>query len=102
MPSLRPEREVKSLRRGEKYFVRPIGVKEELEPGTYFVLRSSDLFGAAALYAYAAALGTAIEFSRARPGSMSPDEVETLEQLEEMVTNLAVEWQRSGVGRVPD
>jgi hypothetical protein len=84
----------------EKYVVTHDG--KELEPGTFFVLRHSDLFGAAALYAYAAALGTAIELSRARPGSLSPDEVHAMEVLEEMVTNLAVEWQRSGKGRVPD
>ena len=84
----------------EKYGVTHDG--KELEPGTFFVLRSSDLFGAAALYAYAAAIATQIEFSRARPGSLSPDEVQTLEALEEMVTNLAVEWQRAGPGKVPD
>lgn len=99
MPSLRSDGEVSLV--AEKYRVATLE-GEELEPGSFFVLRSSDLFGAAALYAYAAALGTAIEFSRARPGSLSPDEVETLELLEEMVTNLAVEWQRSGTGRVPD
>ena len=97
-PSLRADGEVSSVI--EKYVVTHDG--KELEPGTFFVLRSSDLFGAAALYAYAAALGTAIEFSRARPGSLSPDEVQCVEALEEMVTDLAVEWQRSGTGRVPD
>jgi hypothetical protein len=98
MPTVRANGEVSLV--DEKYEVTHDG--KELDPGTFFVLRSSDLFGAAALYAYAAALGTAIEFSRARPGSLSPDEVQTLEALEEMVTNLAVEWQRSGKGRVPD
>jgi hypothetical protein len=96
---MRPDGEVSSVI--EKYRVVNLD-GEELEPGTYFVLRSSDLFGAAALYAYAAALGTAIELSRARPGSLSPDEVRAMEALEIMVTDLAVEWQRSGKGRVPD
>jgi hypothetical protein len=89
-----------------KYAVRRVlsdgSSGEQLEPGTFFVLRSSDLFGPATLWAYAAAIATQIEFSRTRPGSLSPDEVEHLEALEEMVSDLAVTWQRSGAGRVPD
>jgi hypothetical protein len=96
MPRVRSQDQIVA----EKYVVIHDG--KELEPGTFFVLRRSDLFGAAALYAYSAALATTIEFSRKRPGSLSPDEVETLERLEELVTNMAVEWQRSGLGRVPD
>jgi hypothetical protein len=97
MPRVRPVDQVVV----EKYKVKTLDGKD-LEPGTFFVLRSSDLFGAAALYAYAAAIASTIEFSRKRPGSLSPDEVADLERLEELVTNLAVEWQRSGLGRIPD
>jgi len=89
-----------------KYVVRRVlsdgSSGDQLEPGTFFVLRSSDLFGPATLWAYAAAISLAIEFSRTRPGSLSATQVERLEALEEMVSDLAVEWQRSGAGRVPD
>jgi hypothetical protein len=101
MSTVRSEDELNELLKHEKYRVTTLD-GEDLMPRTYFVLRSSDLFGAAALYAYAAAIATQIEFARSRPGSLSPDEAQTLERLEEMATDLALEWQRSGVGRVPD
>jgi hypothetical protein len=83
-----------------KYIVYPVGSDEPLEPGTYFVLRSSDMFGAPVLYAYDALIRTVLEFAR-EWGTLSSEQMLTLEELSDFVLGLAQEWQRQGRGRLP-
>ncbi len=90
-----------------KYVVYPAGDRggrlhreQPLEEGTFFVIRDSDQFSPAALYAYAAVLQTLLEAARQRD-FLSDEEYRRLESLESYVTGLAIEWQRAGKGRLP-
>lgn len=74
---------------------------EVLEEGTYFVIRSQDVFGAAALYGYAHLLQTGLELDRIRP-RLSDEECGRLERLAEDVVKLAHEWQKRGDAKIPD
>jgi hypothetical protein len=73
-----------------------------IEDGTFFVIRDSDVFGPAVLFAYVSLLQTELEVEKLRPGRYSPEELAYLEKLERYVTDLALSWQRTGKGRVPD
>ena len=91
-----------------KYAVYPAGQRGgrfhrdgPLEEGTYFVIRDTDSFGVAALYAYVASVQTLLELNRRRE-FLTDDEYRELEELEDHVSSLALEWQRRGKGRLPD
>lgn len=77
----------------EKYEVRKLD-GELLEPGTFFVLRAADQFSYAALWQYASVLQTAMEAG-------TPELVEQLRPIEQMVEALAQRWQAMGT-KVPD
>lgn len=81
----------------EKYEVRKLD-GSLLEPGTFFVLRAADAFSYAALYAYGAALQTAIEVWEAA-GSVA--QVDQLRPIQAQVETLAVHWQAQAK-KVPD
>lgn len=66
-----------------------------------FVLRSSDLFGSAGLFAYAHTIQTGLEMDRARPGSLTDEERMRLQVLADDVVQLGLDWQRTS-SRIPD
>lgn len=72
-----------------------------LDPETYFVIRSSDLFGSAALWGYAHLLQTGIEIARQRPGTFTDEECERLKTLADDLAKKAEAWAVKG-GRLPD
>jgi hypothetical protein len=79
----------------------PNRTKDMLEPGTYFVLRDTDVLATPLLYLYAHELRTQLDIARHRPGFMSKEGIAELEERERYVANLAAEWQRAGRGRLP-
>jgi hypothetical protein len=78
-----------------------IGFPECLDEGTFFVIRSSDVFGAPALYAYAHLIQTAVELDGQRR-IFTDDERVRMEETAEYAVELAQEWQKRGDGRLPD
>lgn len=84
----------------EKYTVRKRD-GSVLEPGTYFVIKDTDLFSAAGLWAYAHAITTIIEMSDTRE-ILSEEERETLKAVMDVAATRAAAWQRGGKGRLPD
>lgn len=70
---------------------------EELEPGTYFVIREQDVFAPAALFGYAHLLQSSVELGTlpGRPSPFTPDEVIRLRDLADNLVELAAAWQKS-------
>lgn len=64
-----------------------------------FVLRSSDVFAAPTLHAYAGAVATTIDLDATR-GFLSDNEKRQYTALADGVTELALEWQRAST-RLP-
>lgn len=85
---------------GDKYVVRTTG-GHALAPGTYFVIRGSDLFAASGLWAYCHSLETALELD-AQASFLSPVQAERLRNIADQATALAARWHREGLGRIPD
>ena len=68
-----------------------------------FVLRPSDIFGPAALWAYAHLIQTAVELGQMRPGVFTDEEYRRLVDSALEVAQVAEDWQRRGENRkVPD
>jgi hypothetical protein len=84
----------------EKYTVKD-AEGNTLAPGTYFVIRSSDMFASAGLYAYAHTIETILELASHRP-VLNKQEALYLRGVANQATQLAASWQRSGLQRVPD
>ena len=84
---------------GEKYVVIKVD-GEQLDPGTFFVIRSGDMFGIAGLYAYSNQLQTLIELAQHRP-ILTPSELEQLIGIADYVADLARQWQVQQT-KVPD
>lgn len=85
----------------EKYIVR----KQDgqiLEPGSYFVIRDTDLFSAPGLWAYAQAIMTIVEMSNTREGILTDEEREHMKSVMDVAATLASAWQQAGKGRLPD
>jgi hypothetical protein len=78
-----------------KYVVSTDG-EGPLDSKDVFVLRSSDIFGAATLFAYAGFVLTLEEVARQRDGMFSDEELGRLTRLAEAVQDRAIEWQRQG------
>lgn len=85
----------------DKYVVRKAD-GEILPPGTYFVIKSTDLFAYAGLWAYCQSLETVLELATDRPDALKPEEREKLRSIADHVSALASAWQKAGLGRVPD
>lgn len=88
--------------RDVKYEVRKVGSPTPIYHEDVFVLRKSDVFGAAALWAYAHLLQTGIELARSKPGLFSEEECRHLKDMAENTAIKAANWQKHGGGRVPD
>ena len=73
---------------------------EELEPDTFFVIRSGDMFGIAGLYAYANQLQSILELAQTRP-ILTPAEQEHVTGIADYVADLARQWQ-SRQTKIPD
>lgn len=84
----------------EKYTVRKAN-GEILAPGTYFVVKSTDLFAASGLWAYVHAMATVLEMNDTRP-ILSADEYVSLTNTADRAAELAGRWTRAGAGRLPD
>ena len=84
----------------EKYTVQKTDDGEELKPGTFFVIRSKDMFGIAGLYAYSAQLQTVLELAKTRP-LLTPAEQDHLQGVADYVADLARQWQELQT-KVPD
>lgn len=82
-----------------KYRVEKDGI--ELAEDEFFVLRSSDLFGATALFAYAHHLQSALELDQLRT-IFTAEEREFLDCLAEEVQQLGESWQVDGTATLPD
>lgn len=68
-----------------------------------FVLRPQDIFGAAALWAYAHLLQTAVELGMMRAEAFTEEEIERLDRSSAQIAALAEEWQLRGENRkIPD
>jgi hypothetical protein len=84
----------------DKYVVAKKDDGEYLEPGTYFVIRSQDMFGIAGLYAYASQIQTVLEMASTRP-ILSAAEHQHLTEVADYVADLARQWQELQT-KVPD
>lgn len=83
----------------QKYVVRKRD-GAPLDPDEFFVIRSSDVFGPAALHGYAHLIQSAIELDGVRP-FLEPEEVARLGLLSTHLVDMATEWQRQSK-KVPD
>jgi len=70
----------------EKYIVKKAN-GEVLAPGTYFVIRESDLFSVSGLWSYAHALATVMDLADTRL-CLTPEEYESLTSTQERVSTL--------------
>jgi len=91
----------------EKFVVIPVGdyIADKIDdgaltPGTYFVIKSADIFGSAALHGYAHILQTSLELDAIRP-FIEPDEAVRLRELADALSTRATEWQAHS-RKVPD
>lgn len=84
-----------------KYTVRKTS-GEILAPGTYFVVKSTDLFASVGLWAYAHAMIAALELGDERPGFMSAKEIDYLKTLADRAATLAGTWELNRPRKMPD
>ena len=77
------------------------GAGETLAPGTYFVVRATDVFAASGLYAYCHSMETVLELD-ADAHFLRPEQREHLLEIADQARRLAHTWQTAGLGRVPD
>lgn len=75
---------------------------ELLDAGSYFVLRETDALAAPLLWLYLHELRTWLDIARQKPGLLSQDGVTELELRERRAERIVLEWQRRGVGRLPE
>lgn len=83
-----------------KYTVKNFDTGRELEPETFFVVKSTDIFAVAALYAYAHTIQTGLELDNKR-NVFTDMERRRLIRLADHVSDLAGQWSRL-VAKVPD
>lgn len=83
-----------------KYVVRN-GVGEVLLPGSFYVIRASDVFASAGLWAYVHSVTTVLELD-ADVHFLSSDQREHLQGVVDQAAELARRWQEAGLGRIPD
>jgi putative SOS response-associated peptidase YedK len=84
-----------------KYVVRKAS-GEILAPGTYFVVKATDLFASAGLWSYAHSMQAALEMADERPGFLTEQESTYLRNLADRAAHLAGTWERNRQGRLPD
>jgi hypothetical protein len=102
-----------------KYIVIPIGIISEMRgedrdrlaafleampqlgADEFFVLRRQDAFAASALHGYAHIVQSILEVAQRRPGVLTPDETDRLNELADKVSNLASHWQ-THTTKIPD
>lgn len=73
---------------------------EQLEPGSYFVIRRQDVFGAQALHGYAHLIVSAVELDSIH-SFLTPKERHRLEVQADDVSELASKWM-TGDKKIPD
>lgn len=76
--------------------------RDVLDPETYFVLRSTDALAGPLLWMYLHEIETYLDVARQKPGFISDEGYAEMEQRARAVEKLAIEWQRRGVGRLPE
>lgn len=69
--------------------------------GDFFVIRESDVFGPAVLYAYASQIQTTLEMDYLY-NFLSQDKVEQLITLADDLFERAQQWQKNSIAKVPD
>lgn len=77
---------------------------EVLDPGTFFVLRQSDVFATGALFAYASSIQTALELEASMPDDISlftSQQREDLSLYADKITRIAVAWTKTEK-KIPD
>jgi hypothetical protein len=84
----------------EKYVVKKAN-GEILAPGTYFVIKESDLFAVSGLWSYAHALATVMDLADSRP-LLTPEEYDRLRDTQDTVSRLAAIWQQAKSRKLPD
>lgn len=84
----------------EKYTVRKAD-GEMLAPGTFFVIRQSDMFAVSGLWSYAHALASVLDLADSRP-VLTEDEYIKLRSAADRASELAAVWQSVKAGRLPD
>lgn len=89
-----------SLVTHEKYTVRN-AKGEILPPGTFFVIRKSDMFSVPGLWSYTHALATVLDLAADRP-ILTPEEEENLRNTMDRASALATVWQEAKTGKLPD
>lgn len=87
-----------------KYMVMKEDTGEQLRDGVdCFVIRSQDVFGAQALFAYANAVQSVLEVNDVMNGRLlSSEDVERLRVLADGAHELAVSWSRIMTKKIPD
>lgn len=84
----------------EKYTVRKAN-GEVLAPGTYFVIKQSDLFAVSGLWSYAHALATVLDLADTRD-ILTQDEYEGLRNAADRASVLATVWQQATSRKLPN
>lgn len=92
--------EADDLTAEEKYTVRN-AEGEILAPGTYFVIRATDVFAAAGLWSYVHSMETVLEIDT-DTRFLTPEQRAHLRATADQATRLATNWQHAGLGRMPD
>lgn len=74
-----------------------------LEPGTFFVIRDTDLLGVLTLRTYQGSIGLAIDMNALGGLSLTPEQVDYLASLSAGVDGMARDWEsKNGSRRLPD
>jgi hypothetical protein len=85
----------------EKYVVTKVGSDEPLLEGTYFVIRSKDVFATSALYAYAQSIQTILDAQHDLGIELDSEVADNLHQLADQLLDKARDWESLN-RKVPD
>ena len=103
MSSMQADYRVSGVSEQAKYVVFRAGDPEPLEEGSYFVIRSSDIFASAGIYGYAHSIQSMLEVD-ALPGRrfLAPAEREYLEHMADVLFQVGLDWNQAAGRRIPD
>lgn len=86
-----------------KYLVFRAGDPEPLEEGTYFVVRSTDIFASAGLYGYAHSIQSMLEVDALPERQfLQSGEREYLESLADDLFQVGLAWNQAASRKIPD
>ena len=86
-----------------KYIVFRAGDLEPLEEGTYFVVRSSDIFASAGIYGYAHSIQSMLEVDALPERQfLRSGEREYLESMADDLFQIGLAWNQAASRKIPD